>query len=230
MKRDDEHSSESRQPSTSIYIEDTKNNFCDCHAKKSSSSGLESMHLAAHRAIKNGDFEKVKNILDQAGQNALCLLMMTNKKGNTLFHLAAMYEQAEILNYLIDGAGDLVEKVIMWQNNDGYTVLHFAARYNNGNMTQAILLAANRQIEELLFSQNDGGDTALLVAVMFVCDQVIEKMLFYTEERSKLVELANKLKLTPVSLAKHHGLYRIYLMLTDPKPLLREDEFGINSL
>src|SRR5262249_40713438 len=86
---------------------------------------------ALHWAIYS-TIEKVKILLDAAGENTWNLLTMQCSRGNTALHYLAKcklletYKKIETIQFLLDIAGDKAQEFIHIPNNKGKTAFDLA--------------------------------------------------------------------------------------------------------
>jgi ankyrin repeat protein len=76
--------------------------------------------MSLFEAVRKGDLEQIKAQVNSSNMH------MVDEEGQTLLHVAAAREQAEIVSYLVGLGAD-----VNVQSKDGQTALHYAAIRQN---------------------------------------------------------------------------------------------------
>ncbi len=160
---------------------------------KSSSSDRESLAYAC----RNGDLERVRSIIDSDRAS----LQSADADGNTPLHIAALQNQAGIVEFLLTQQPDIDPK-----NNSGETPLNIAAKRGYTELLR-LLLGHRADVDA---TDND-GKTPLMVAVAASDRKVTEILL----ENHSSPNVANAIGDTPLALAVAKGSAEIVKLLLE---------------
>ena len=100
----------------------------------------------AQELIKNGEIDKAKSLFQIRSD-----INEVDEDGNTVLHLAAMIDDADLVTYFIIKGAD-----VHLRNRDGDTPLHVAINYKSLNAAKVLAVK-----ETCLFDENISGRTAL---------------------------------------------------------------------
>lgn len=125
---------------------------------------VQHKRAALDEAIRQGNLIKLQDIFNQNQQLLKELLMVSNEDGKTVLHLAAQYDQCEIVHKILEMAEQyprfLREMVLKVDKHKRETVLHLAAR-NGHHQSVLKLLNFLRNypvvLEKLLLKPNARG-------------------------------------------------------------------------
>ncbi|CAM2787463.1 Ankyrin repeat protein [Legionella steigerwaltii] len=79
-------------------------------------------------ALKQGNVDQFKKLISNVEEEGL---LTSDENGNTLVHLAVIYDQPEILKKLIDAAKEFNSQVLKIPNNNGFTPLECSYVYSS---------------------------------------------------------------------------------------------------
>lgn len=79
-------------------------------------------------AIKQGNLGQFKKLMSSVNEENF---LMSDENGNTLVHLAAIHNQAEILSLLLESAEEYASPVLGVSNSNGFTPLECCHIYSS---------------------------------------------------------------------------------------------------
>lgn len=180
------------------------------------------MNPLLHAAAKEGDVNKFIKALERySAEERVSLSRIINMQGpsgNSLLHIVAGIEKADILRVLLEVIWD--KRLITKVNNQGDTALHIAARA--GRMWTAELLLSCGSILDMA---NDAGNTALHEAVK---NRHYELTNLLLSRGSRSVNKKNKESKCPLYLAVEMGDLKLLVRLVEamdvkkvPRPMIQ---------
>ncbi|KAK8636906.1 hypothetical protein V6N13_064340 [Hibiscus sabdariffa] len=151
--------------------------------------GRQNTALHLHlRAVGIGGRDFSRNFLQQLLDRYPSLLLQSNDRGEIPLHIAAQYNQHEIVNFLIERAkvapplphvdlekGTFSEATVGWlrtmlrvKDEEGDTALHKAVGWSDVNLVQLLLKELD---PEFSMCANKMGETPLYIAAMRSCGE-----------------------------------------------------------
>jgi ankyrin repeat protein len=154
---------------------------------------------ALHAGVENTGNASIIELFREVYPNSLEL---TTQEGNTLIHVAVLFEQAHILSYLVKTAKLNVEA----KNNIGESAMHLAAKKDNIEAMMEL-----HALGSALHLRDNHNRTPLHVA----CKAGAEKCVQWLLPRISSIEIVDGFNKTPLKYAAGCGNVNVITMLLD---------------
>ncbi|MCW8398247.1 ankyrin repeat domain-containing protein [Legionella sp. PATHC038] len=137
-------------------------------------------------AIKQGNLEQFKKLILNVEDEDFLIF---DEEGNTLAHLAAIYDQPEILQIIIDRAEELNSPILKTSNDNGFTPLECSYIYSSSKTKP--LLESNPQLSD---------SSKLVVAKNYEQLKKVSPFGFRKEGLNKITMVASALDATALTI------------------------------